>query len=655
MNRSLLITRKFQFQLWLVLLLSLLTCNVLAGFQQDNSTGQGFVVAEAENFHMNTPQGINSWLQVATPSDFSGTSAMRALPDNDAIDPNLTASETISIRVDVVGSGGGNFSRDNQTAKLFGVHEITLTGDGLVDNPFLTNAMVTFVPVSQQANQVSVKAFYDGGNTWRARVYITETGVWNWSSSSDDVGLDLQSGSFIAEGSNLRGMLRKHPQNIRQWMTDDGQTFLNLTDTAYRLFNQAVSTSDFEDYVNDDIALGITALRAGGCGGYTTWSPSGPKSNWCWDGFDYDQYDLQRFQTTDTRLEWLLNNHPDMYIQLIQFGKTKDVGVLWKAISQSRRDAMMEYQIARWGAWPQLYFQIVNDTFYQGRPDNEDMVREIGLYYAAHDPWNHLISAGPKRREPSPFVLPSDFSDWQSYLHIEKYSEIDATVVDDYAQYPVHVYYGEDWYEQWKDKVPSDPPYYYRRMFWSVLLSGGSPNYGGRYKEIHPYTQTGSRPYVAGTQITYTEALTGLDSIQFIRQFLIDQAIDLAEFVPIDSAVRDPDPPLPEGNQGPSRLQAANRSFDEFIIYLPNAADGEKSGGGEFSNEAISRLHAELNPLKTPQVEIDLRTVNPSMTYNVIWHRPSDGIEIIGGNVNGGDWRTLVSPWEGSDAILYLK
>ena len=61
----------------------LLACNALAGFQQDNS-GQGIVVAEAENFHTNTPQGSHNWFFVSNPVGFSGTGAMRALPQDGA-------------------------------------------------------------------------------------------------------------------------------------------------------------------------------------------------------------------------------------------------------------------------------------------------------------------------------------------------------------------------------------------------------------------------------------------------------------------------------------------------------------------------------------------------------------------------------------------
>ena len=98
-----------------------------------------------------------------------------------------------------------NFSRGAEVAQKFGVHEIVLTGIGSVANPFDTDATVTFTPPSGTERAVAVQAFYDGGNTWRARLYVSECGTWRWRSrSADDENLNGQSGSFTVLQSNLR-------------------------------------------------------------------------------------------------------------------------------------------------------------------------------------------------------------------------------------------------------------------------------------------------------------------------------------------------------------------------------------------------------------------------------------------------------------------
>ena len=95
------------------------------------------------------------------------------------------------------------------SAKKFGVHEVVLAGNGGVANPFDTPCSVTFTAPSGAAKTVS--AFFDGGSTWRARVYVAETGSWTWRSTSGDAGLNAKSGIFSAETSSLPGRLLIHP------------------------------------------------------------------------------------------------------------------------------------------------------------------------------------------------------------------------------------------------------------------------------------------------------------------------------------------------------------------------------------------------------------------------------------------------------------
>ena len=69
-----------------------------------------------------------------------------------------------------------NVTRGASTAKKFGVHELVLSGGGEVANPFAIDATVTFTPESGVDEAVTVKAFYDGKNMWRARLYVSEIG-----------------------------------------------------------------------------------------------------------------------------------------------------------------------------------------------------------------------------------------------------------------------------------------------------------------------------------------------------------------------------------------------------------------------------------------------------------------------------------------------
>ncbi len=95
-----------------------------------------------------------------------------------------------------------NFTSGSADALRYGTPEIVLEGDGGVANPFETVARVSFTPPSGAAKVVTVDAFYDAGNTWRARVYVTEVGRRRWASTCDsNARLNGQAGGFLAGAS----------------------------------------------------------------------------------------------------------------------------------------------------------------------------------------------------------------------------------------------------------------------------------------------------------------------------------------------------------------------------------------------------------------------------------------------------------------------
>ena len=193
----------------------------------------------------------------------------------------------------------------------------------------------------------------------------------------------------------------------------------------------------------------------------------------------------------------------------------------------------MQYMIARWSAFPNLFWLIVNDMHCDAKfPRNQAFVREVGTFFAANDPWHHLISTGPNRRAGFPFTGADDLK-WCSYIFIEDANAVGADQVGQYQldEIPLHVWMGEDYYEQDHGHY-KDPRFFFRWLFWSWLLSGGSANYCGRWGPIHPYSQTARRDLAwvgIDKKTDYTgEQLVGLDSVRHIPAYLKDRALDLA-------------------------------------------------------------------------------------------------------------------------------
>jgi len=521
----------------------------------------------------------------------------------------VTILETISVP-----ALGTNFTTGSQTARKFGVHEIELTGNGNVANPLDTIAVVTFIPPSGADNAKIVHMFYDGGNTWRARLYVSEAGKWSWVSSSDDaVQLNGKNGTFTAVTSSLRGKLRKHRINPRALMTEDGNWFFNMCDTAYTLMDKA--SAQWQQFIRDNWNHGITSVRCLVIG----W---GWKDYFEWDWKDYfthdryNKFNLANFQRVDTRLQWMLENYPGMYVQLIMLPGTKwgKDESFWANLSSRQRTRLLRFLVARYATYPQIFWLIGNDYSYGKKfPNNNAMANEVGRYLEINDPWQNLVSTGRTRSAAFPFPGAS----WATYYHLETLDALAANQVADYSSDDVHVFNGEDRYETYK--APANPRYFFRWLGWSWHLSGGSATYGGDYRKIIPYESSG---------------FVGLDSVKYIKPYFASRGIDLSLFQEDDSIAFDLD-----GRNDDRRPQLARRGTEEYLIYHPNPASYGRNAA--VASNTTARLSVDLSAA--------------SGMFQVEWFRAYDGVTQNDGTVSGGKLQYFTAPWTGYDVVLWLK
>jgi len=468
------------------------------------------------------------------------------------------------------------------TAIKFGVHEIALTGDATFANPFDTLATVKFVPPSGEKNVRTVHAFFDGGNTWRARVYVSEIGAWSWSSScATDKGLDGKTGTFKSADSKLRGRLLPHPKNPRHWITEDGRWFLHVGDTAYYLLSswdengRQIADEDMAAYVRDAVDRGITSFFA-----YAVSGPGGcfdeDAQRWTdayFEDTDFSRLRLNFFQCSDRRLLWLLEHYPDVSIQLILFPRGSAYQAddrFWHKLSVAQKERILRQMIARYAAFPQLAWLVACDVHYgKSFPNNDAMAREVGGYFRKHDPWRHPLSTHHAR------FLDFQFADedWATYIFLENAYNLGASECAKYHRFAKPVLLGEDRYEQYDPgRDPIDMRYFQRRQFWTWLLAGGAANYGGRWWVLHPYAQTGERAS-CHRSIQFKAPLRGLDSVKFIREFFETRQIELSDFEPDHGLVCDLD-----GATEARSPKLMRRGQDEFLVYHPNATtDGKET------------------------------------------------------------------------------
>ena len=528
-----------------------------------------------------------------------------------------------------------HFTRWNETAALYGVHEVFLVRDATPESPFDLPVQVTFTPSSGAANARTVEAFYDGGNVWRARVYVSEAGRWTWASRcATDPKLDGRQGAFSAGVSPLRGRLLPHPRNPAQWITEDGRWFLNLNDTAYLAFlnrdglGNEVSFRDFQHYVRDVHAQGITSIRSMMACAYDSAPDVFFESN------RLEQLNLERFQRTDSRLQWMLDHYPGLYVQMILLPLPQGWGKddqAWHGLPREARDSLLRHVVARFAAFPQIFWLVANDAHYGPEfPQNNEQAREVGNFLLERDPWKHPVSTGAHRGREFPFPEEA----WATYIHLERSYDLNAEGMESHRRWNKPVFNGEDRYESdhAESYDPFDMRYFQRRLFWSWLFSGGSASYGGRFCVVHPYSETGSRAaYFPYARVTHWRPLTGLDSAPHIRGFLEPRHLDLGDFQPDPRLVSDAGSPAPVAQ--PKLLR---RGFEEFIAYHPNAA-----ANGQQATAARER---------TAQLRLDLTAAEGS--FRSEWYRPHDGASLDGKKVRGGGVRDFPAPWPGVDVIL---
>ncbi len=609
-----------------------------------------------------------------------------------------------------------NVTTGSNDARLYGIHEVTITGTSL---PATSERYSKFPDVKfvNGETSIDVKAFYDGdgsggeGTFWKARLYVTKEGPWSWTVTNTG-GIQLAgatSGSFVASDTEyaLKGKLRKHADNPNRWATErnTGTAFLAFGDTQYTLMDKVWTSEpdsskggagDWDAVILNSVKMGTTLMRVGAFGGYSRWDGSTtlgpynyPRPNWPFKEQsmtgDKKEYDLEQMLATDTRLQYSINTCPSLYFELIISPKTGDWARYFdgtdgylddgRGLDNTEKINLWTYTVARFSAYPNVNFQIVYDIRFSDVEAPKYPKAMIDANYALgkkwlkwlhdNDPFETMKCIGTGNDEYDPYDSIFYAGLGNCYIHDEAISDISGYHVESYFNRDkirnVPIFHGEDTYEVvdiWYNRnayTPNAgiPEYYYRRIFWTDLLSGGYSCYGGGYGAIIPYNKAFDEvAYNTGVEIV-TAKLKGLNDIHYIKDFFVDNSLDIANYKPADHKVING--PLP-----PSQIQIAYDSLDgKYIIYHPNATAGEIDyEPNDFQDVGIATFETHttcsIDKSSTPGITLIL---NNGIRYLVKWFDPSTGTyfnqsDVIGAGVNYTF--TAPSALSGKDAVLLL-
>jgi len=264
---------------------------------------------------------------------------------------------------------------------------------------------------------------------------------------------------------------------------------------------------------------------------------------------------------------------------------------------------------------------------------------------------------------------------WHTYVTAYSYADISAQQMDGsifldptptpvlhhYVSIPKPVYDTEDLYEagsQEEDtdyKIVEHADYFFRKLFWSYLLSGGGATYGSDTTWSMEHVYDGGTyispptPTPGVTQVV--EELVGLDSIGAIDPILHQARIDLASLAPHDELIPQVVPSSTWTEY--ERSQVAGND-QEILAYIPNT---RRNSPNQLPDQVYRRRAEESQT--TRSVAVDMTTYRND-TYRVTWYEPATGVSLntgtIPGNPGPGSYRpTLTPPPNAGDVVLHIS
>ena len=457
---------------------------------------------------------------------------------------------------------------------------------------------------------ITVAAFWDGGQTWRARFAPPAAGEWSYRTESADPGLNGRTGGFRCEAWSedekranpaRRGFVRAAPGR-HYFEYSDGTPFLWIGDTWWNWSKKGIRFETFRKLADDRAAKGFSVgqLFFPGKGGLLDNTGTRP---------DFEQ----------------IRNVEAMIAYANSRGITVWIHPWWSGRDLSRRAGAAlvrrwwRYCIDRLGAYNVIWTLAgeYNMDDYGGM--GLEFWKDLGAMIRREDPWTRLIGAHPTPPGGQGGAAAPQWSTgevlhaepWLSYNQSQvghgrwRNEMIPQVVAADYARTPPKpVVVTEPWYE-FIDGNPAAGDI--RFGAWSAILSGaaGHTYGGGQVWWAHVPEAPSSQGAWPLHQEFDTDTLDypGAVSVGFMARFL--KAIEWWKLEPHPELV----------SNYPARFCAAVPG-DHYIVYL-------RWGG---------------------TLQLDLRPSAESDTFGYTWTDLAEGQQRKSGTVNGGALREFHAP-----------
>ncbi len=469
-------------------------------------------------------------------------------------------------------------------AQLRGCHEIAFPAsspDG-PDLPLLASYTLPSGAIK------STRGFATADGQMKSRCYVDEEGLWSWEAKNLE-GRCLQTGTFSVVNSPLPGKLRISRSDPRQLQTDIGRWYLNFGDNAYRFL--ALDESRWRAYVDQSAQAGFNRIRS--------WLS--PSVDALLDT-ERKKLDLDAWERIDERLCYALQRHPEMQFELVLLGPNAD-DIKRFGEGELGAHSVFRYAIERFSPLPNVHWSLADNA---DDTDTEiaQAITMAGDALFESDPWNSLST-----QTGSYFQSPRNADKkWVSIQSIRTLGEVvgKETLSARAAQVkPVAVSQDRGEHEY----APKFPRYYFRRLFWGTLLSGGLPTYTGlKTSKPHDRNDCGIEGYYDACNSSRLRS--GAHDLLQIKRFFAETQVSLENWTPDDSL---------SGNNPLLVKTAISEEGDACIAYVANP-----ESYAAHSPEGFDGVHSDAFS-NTSETFTTFTLELPFSSGRVKWYSPTTG------------------------------
>ena len=270
----------------------------------------------------------------------------------------------------------------------WGMFELEMEGPS-EGNPFVEVKVEAVF--RHEKEQVAVEGFYDGNGIYKVRFMPGETGLWEYTVTSNCAGIGSLKGTFEcveAQGHN-HGMVKV--ANQFHFAYADGTPYYPFGTTCYAWIHQP-----------KELREKTLASLAGACYNkirmcvfpkYYHNNNTEPE-RYPFEGTAPSQWDFSRFNSAFfAHLEDMILRLSELGIEadLILFHPYDDGHWGFDRMSAEADERYLHYMIARLGAYRNVWWSMANEFDYMKEKTKADWDRNIGIV-AKTDPYHHLLS-----------------------------------------------------------------------------------------------------------------------------------------------------------------------------------------------------------------------------------------------------------------------